>query len=127
MPDSSTSPIAVAERLFAAIMAGDIEAARACYADDVVIWHNNDGLTQTRDENLRTLRWVVKNVAGLRYEEVRRQATDTGFIQQHVLRGTAPSGKALEVPACIVCTVVDGKITRLDEYLDSAHTAVLGG
>jgi ketosteroid isomerase-like protein len=29
------------------------------------------------------------------------------------------------VPACIVCTVTNGRITRLDEYLDSAHVAPL--
>jgi ketosteroid isomerase-like protein len=27
----------------------------------------------------------------------------------------------LEIPACIVGTVNDGQITRIDEYLDSAH------
>ena len=30
---------------------------------------------------------VVKHVAGLRYEEIRRQVTPEGFVQQHVLRG----------------------------------------
>jgi ketosteroid isomerase-like protein len=46
-------------------------------------------------------------------------------VQQHVLRGVAPNGTALEIPACIVCTVRDGRIVRLEEYLDSAHTAPL--
>lgn len=73
------------------------------------------------------LGWVTKNIAGLRYEDVRRHATPSGFVQQHVLRGTAPSGAPLEVPACIVCAVANGRITRLDEYLDSAHVAVLRG
>lgn len=121
------SALDVAERLFAAIGHGDIDAVRACYADDIVVWHNNDGVEQTRDQNLRTLAWVIKNVSGRRYEEIRRQPTPTGFVQQHVLRGTAPNGKSLELPACIVCTVAEGKITRLDEYLDSAQAAVLFG
>ena len=121
------SALDVAERLFTAIGHGDIDAVRACYADEIVVWHNNDGLEQTRDQHLRTLAWVIKNVSDRRYEEIRRQLTPTGFVQQHVLRGTAPNGKLLEVPACIVFTVVDGKITRLDEYLDSAQTAVLLG
>ena len=121
------SALDVAERLFTAIGHGDIDAVRDCYADEVVVWHNNDGVEQTRDQNLRTLAWVIKNVSGRRYEEIRRQPTPTGFVQQHVLRGTAPNGKTLELPACIVFTVVDGKITRFDEYLDSAQTAVLLG
>jgi ketosteroid isomerase-like protein len=119
------SPLEVADRLFSAINAGDIDAVRDCYADNVVIWHNNDGIEQSRDENLRTLSWVIHNVSDRRYEEIRRQETATGFVQQHVLRGITRSGKQLELPACIVCTVEMGKITRLDEYLDSAQTAVL--
>ncbi len=46
-------------------------------------------------------------------------------MEQHVLRGTGPSGAAVEIPACIVARVENGLITRLDEYLDSAHTASL--
>ena len=124
---NTLSALEVAERLFAAIPAGDIDTVRALYAEDAVIWHNNDNATQGPEENLRTLRWVSRNIAGLRYEEIRRQETAAGFVQQHVLRGTAPNGTALEIPACILCTVVNGQITRLEEYLDSAHTAALRG
>jgi ketosteroid isomerase-like protein len=47
-----------------------------------------------------------------------------GFVQQHVLRGTRKhDGERLALPACIVCAVKDGKITRLDEYFDSARVA----
>jgi ketosteroid isomerase-like protein len=115
------------EQLFAAIMRGDVEAIRGIYAEDAVIWHNNDGIEENPDRNLRVLRWVTRNVRDLRYEEVRRHETASGFVQQHVLRGIAPNGTALEIPACIVCTVQDGRITRLEEYLDSAHTAALRG
>ncbi len=113
--------MAVAERFFAAIARADLDAVRAIYADDAVIWHNNDGLAQSREENLAVLAWVVKNIAELRYEDVRRFPTADGFVQQHVLRGRAPSGAPLDVPAAIVCRVANGRITRLDEYLDSAH------
>ena len=124
MPGSS-SPLEVADRFFGAIAAGDSEAIRSLYAGDAVIWHNDDGQGQTPDQNLRVLRWVMRNVKDLRYEEIRRQETSAGFVQQHVLRGVAPNGERLEIPACIVCTVSDGQITRLDEYLDSAQTASL--
>jgi ketosteroid isomerase-like protein len=116
----------LADRFFAAIPRGDTAALRALYAPDAVVWHNFDGKAQSVDENLRVLAWVARNVRDLRYEEVRRQVTPTGWVQQHVLRGTAPSGKPLEVPACIVFTVAGGRVTRVDEYLDSAHVAGLG-
>ncbi|HVM97895.1 MAG TPA: nuclear transport factor 2 family protein [Candidatus Acidoferrales bacterium] len=115
----------VAERLFAAIQLGDVDAVGEIYAPDAQIWHNHDRAVQTREENLAVLRWVVKNVTGLRYEEVRRQRTELGFVQQHVLRGTTRNGAALEIAACIVCTVVDGRIARLDEYIDTAQVAAL--
>ena len=121
------TPLELCDQLFSAIMRGDIEAVRAVYAPDAVIWHNNDQGEQTPDQNLRTLGWVTKNIKELRYEDIRRQETPDGFVQQHVLRGVAPNGTALEIPACIICDVKDGKITRLAEYLDSAHTAPLMG
>ena len=119
------SHLQLAERLFAAIGTGNVEEVRNIYAPDAVIWHNNDGLEQSADTNVRVLQWVVTNLGNLRYENVRRQRTDTGFMQQHVLRGTAPNGQELNIPACIVCTVHDGRITRLEEYIDSAHIAPL--
>ena len=117
----------LADRFFAAIPKGDLETVKAIYAPDARIWHNNDQTTQNVEQNLAVLGWVTKNIAHLRYEDVRRQATPSGFVQQHVLRGTAPGGAPLEVPACILCTVANGRITRLDEYLDSAHVAALRG
>jgi ketosteroid isomerase-like protein len=113
------------QRFFAAVTAGDLDVVRAMYVSDAVIWHNNDGAAQSVDENLRVLRWATSRIAGFRYEDVRRTATASGFIEQHVLRGTAPNGEELRVPACIVCTVTDSRITRLDEYLDSAQIAAL--
>jgi len=119
------TPLEVCDRLFNAIPAGDIETVRELYHPDVRIWHNNDGTEQTRDDNLLILRWVSRNVKDMRYEEIRRSETANGFVQQHVLRGIAPNGTPLEIPACIICVVEDGKITRLDEYMDAEHAAPL--
>lgn len=115
----------LAERFFAAISAGDIDAVRAIYSPDAVVWHNSDDATQDVEQNLATVRWATTNIAGFRYEQVRLQTTGTGFVQQHITRGCAPNGAELSMPACLVCTVVDGRITRVDEYLDSAHIAPL--
>jgi ketosteroid isomerase-like protein len=117
----------LADRFFAAIPKGDVATLRALYAPDAVIWHNHDGKAQSVDENLSVLAWVARNIRDMRYEDVRRQITPTGWVQQHVLRGTAPSGKPLEIAACIVFSVAAGRVTRLDEYLDSAQIAGLAG
>jgi ketosteroid isomerase-like protein len=121
----SEAMLVLAARFFDAVAAGDIDTVRAIYAPDALIWHNYDGKTQDAETNLRTLAVVARVIRGLRYEDVRRTVTSSGFVQQHVLRGIAPNGAELNVPACIVCTVVEGRITRLDEYFDSAHLAPL--
>ena len=117
----------VAKKLFAAVEAGDVETVRGLYAPEFRIWHNYDGVAQTAEENLGVLRWLCENVSNRRYEEVRLQKTEAGFVQQHVLRGTTASGAKLELPACMVGVVKDGKIVRLDEYFDAAHLGVLQG
>jgi ketosteroid isomerase-like protein len=116
----------VAGRLIAAIESGDLDTFAGCYAPGAVIWHNNDNLEQDPATVVKVLGWLRKRVDGLCYEEMRVQPTPSGYVEQHVLRGTARDGSPFEVPACLVVTVGDdGLITRLDEYVDSAGFAHL--
>ncbi|MEV0358664.1 nuclear transport factor 2 family protein [Nocardia sp. NPDC050697] len=115
----------LADRFFAAVRAGDTAALTALYDPDARIWHNDDGREQTVEENLRVLRWLARTVNDLRYEEIRRHPLADGFAQQHVLRATLPGHGPLEVPASLFVRIADGRITRIDEYADSAATAVL--
>ena len=110
----------IAERFFRTVEAGDVEAIRGIYAPDARIWHNHDRLEQTVDENLRVLGWVAKNLKNRQYRVQRRVAIPGGFMQQHVLEAETAGGP-FSMPACIVCEVRDGRITRLEEYLDSAQ------
>lgn len=117
----------LAERFFAAVEAGDIDTVRAIYAPNAVIWHAHTGEAQSVEDNLRTLGLIAKHITGFGYDERRCVATETGFVEQHITRGVTPAGVAFSIPACIVCTVVDGRITRLEEYFDSAAAAPLLG
>ncbi|MFN0096817.1 MAG: nuclear transport factor 2 family protein [Dehalococcoidia bacterium] len=115
------------DRLVAAIAAGDTEAIRAIYHPAARIWHNFDNLEQTPDENFRILRWMHRQVSGIRYEDIRRlPAGDSAVVQEHILRGRAKDGTEIAVPACIVFHFDgDGRIVRLAEYLDTAQTAAM--
>jgi ketosteroid isomerase-like protein len=115
------------DRFFAALVSGDAAGVEAGYHPDARIWHNNDGREQCVADNLRTLRWIAANVKDWRYEDVRRADVQGGrVLQQHVLRGLAPDGSPLQVPACIIFSFGhDGRITRLEEYLDTAHVQAL--
>ena len=118
-------PMELADSLVAAIEAGDTDALRQIYAPIAGIWHNFDQVTQTVDENLATLGWLIERLPERRYDIVRRERLADGFLQQHVLVGTTRRGDRLELPACLVVRVEAGRITRLEEYLDPAQAAVL--
>ena len=114
---------ALAANFFAAIERGDLEAVQAIYAPDAVIWHNTDNIAGTVADNLKTLADFIKFVPERRYTEQRLDVFDDGFAEQHLLKGKLRSGKEVSLAACIVCRVKDGRITRLDEYFDSAALA----
>jgi ketosteroid isomerase-like protein len=114
--------LAIARRFFAAIERGDLAEVGRIYAPDVVVWHNIDRRSKTRDENLAMLAYALENVARLRYEDVRLEAIAGGFVETHVVRGTEKaSGREMVLPAVVICQVAGGQITRLDEYFDSAQ------
>ena len=114
-----------AERFVGAIQSGDTETVRACYAPDAKLWHNNDGIEQTVDQNMKVLDWFIRTLPDRNYRVIRREALPDGFMQQHVLEATLPDGTKWAMDACVVVKVENGVITRLDEYLDSAKSGAL--
>jgi uncharacterized protein len=118
---------ALATRFFAAVEADDIATITELYADDLAVWHNNDGLIQDKATNLMVLQWMATNTSDRSYTQIQRVVFDGGFVQQHVLVGTNAKGHRFELPAMLRLWVSDGLITRLDEYFDSAHIATIVG
>ena len=114
-----------AGKFIAAIQAGDAAAVRDSYAPDAKIWHNNDNIEQTVEQNLKVLAWFMRKLPDRHYRIVRREALQDGFVQQHVLEATLPDGTQWKMPACVIVKMRDGKIVRLDEYLDSAQAGAL--
>jgi ketosteroid isomerase-like protein len=110
---------------FIALEAGDIETLREIYAPDAVIWHNDDLIEQPVEENLKVLAGLHRVVSGLRYDITRRVPAPDGVLQQHVLRGTLPNGADVELHAAMYLQVRDGRITRIEEYLDSGKRATI--
>jgi ketosteroid isomerase-like protein len=115
---------AFAKRFFDAIEQGDVATVADSYTADVGIWHNFDDKVQTREENLATLQGMVARISDRQYRDRRVEVFEGGFLQQHVLSGVRKDGSRVSLPACIVCRLRDGRIARLDEYLDSAHVAL---
>jgi ketosteroid isomerase-like protein len=114
----------VARRFFAAIESRDLAAVAEVYAPDAVIWHNIDDTEKTREDSVATIAWALENIENLRYEEIRFQPLEKGFLQQHVCRGIEKStGRKIELPTAVVCEVRGDRIARLEEYFDSVGAA----
>jgi ketosteroid isomerase-like protein len=115
---------ALADRLVARIERGDAAGVVELCTSDVTVWHNDDGLEVPLSAVIPKLVWLQRHVGELRYDDIRRRALAGGYLQQHVLRGVAPGGE-LALPACLVVTVAGGRISRIEEYLDTGSLAVL--
>lgn len=120
-----TDPFDVADAMFAAIERADLDTLRSLYADDLVVWTNFGG-DQDLDGTMKVLGWLTSRLAGAHYDVQRRERIEGGFLQEHVLRGTAPDGTEIAMPACVIATVTDdGRIARIHEYLDPNGVAAL--
>jgi ketosteroid isomerase-like protein len=117
-----TGLAAVAQRYADAVDRADDAALRALHTPDARIWHNTDGLEQTLEENLKVGAWLRRKAADLAFTEVRITLTADGFVRRHRMTGTGPGG-AFDVPSCLVVTVEGDRISRVEEYIDSAGLA----
>ena len=110
--------------LFKAFAENDLEAARSlCPPDMKAIQNNNPAMDL--DTLLGFSDAVSKVVRNFRYEDVIRSVTDTGFVEEHSVRGTLPDDSELHLAVCVVAEVEEGKIKLLREYIDTSSAAGL--
>lgn len=120
--EGDTSVVAVLDRFFAAIEAGDIDTVEQIYDPDVKVWLNVTAQTIDRKESLAVLRYFTQRLVGMRYEILERRTWEGGAVQRHVVRGQV-GGRPLTIQACIVFHLADGRITHVFEYVDAKETA----
>jgi ketosteroid isomerase-like protein len=116
---------AFADRFIAALNAGDPTLVREFYAPEATVWHNFDNADQPLDDNLKLLEWMVRKAPQRNYRVLRREIVPGGWFQQHVLEAQLPNGREMRLHACCVITLEDGRIRRIEEYVDPAQAAVL--
>ena len=114
----------LARALFDAFAANDTAAAKNLCATDIQA-HQNGGASMTLDTLMGFTAAVHRVVQNFRYEDVVCSMTKTGFVEEHSVRGMLPDGSQLDLAACVVGEVRDGKIVELREYVDSAKAAGL--
>lgn len=122
---SDEQKLAAADRFAAASRGDDADALRSLFAPDATTWHNFDERDVDTEQSLRSNAWLQRAVPDLTWQDLAVHPTPSGFVSQSILTGTAPGGP-LRLHSCLVVTLNDaGLITRIEEYLDSAQTAVL--
>ncbi len=112
----------LADRLFAAFVAHDLDAVEALLAPDATLTQN--GASSTFAAARPMLEEITQVIGDHRYENVRRVVGDDAIVEEHDVVSTAPDGRAIHLVACVVVRVDgDGRITSLDEYVDVSSLA----
>jgi hypothetical protein len=108
----------VLDSLFAAIVAGDLTRVRACFTPSAQVWHGYDCVSYDVDSFIASLEPIVAAGLKLRYDDVRRQQTPTGFVQQYLLVLPSAEGGWTAKPCCAIAHLQDGLIEKIHEYVD---------
>jgi ketosteroid isomerase-like protein len=118
-------PHAVAARLSNALTSADLDALASLYAPDAIVWHSTDQVEMRVNEVLDLVR-ALQRIADCTVTVSDTLATDKGFVQTQKNTYTFRDGKSTAFHAALVATLdSEGRITRLEEYLDSAGLAPL--
>lgn len=115
--------INVMDRLLGAVVAGDMDEARDCFTKDGAVWHGYDCVLADVDAFIESVRAVASKGIELRYYDIQRHPTPTGFVQQHLLVMPDGQGGFQGKPCCLIVHLEGGRIHRVYEYLD--RTGVL--
>ncbi|MET0189610.1 MAG: hypothetical protein ABW212_11465 [Pseudonocardia sediminis] len=120
MTTTDTTPAA---RIIAALDALDVD--RELIADGATAWHNFDDLDMALVDTFESVRTIRTKVPDFRFTDVRTTAPgDDGIsVARYTFRGTLPDGGDVAAHACLVVHSDGGKVTRIEEYLDTAQLA----
>ncbi|MFK8051330.1 MAG: nuclear transport factor 2 family protein [Woeseiaceae bacterium] len=100
------------------VQAGNIEGAKSCLHSDAEIWHNYDNVVQTVAENMALLALMIDKCADRQYTIHYLEEINGGYLQRHQLTVTGHDGTSVTEEVVALIKVTDGKITRVDEWLD---------
>jgi len=107
-------------RFFDAYQDRRVDELAEIYAPDCVVWHNVfGGREMSGADNLAALPASYAMQRRRTYDDRTINTFDGGFVIQYTLHGVQHSGHQGALWICIVGLCADGKITRIDEYMDS--------
>ncbi len=90
------------------------------YAPDACLWHNTDEEAKPVSTLPDRMAPTLQAIPDFRLSEVRASGHADGCSLQFRVEGTGPGGTQINYPAAMFITISDGRITWVEEYLDSA-------
>jgi uncharacterized protein len=106
---------------------GDAAAADHVLAPGAVLWHNDGSGEVPARDGFAGASTLHRMVDGLRVDVLMAEPLPGGAVMRFEVRGTVRSTDAeLCARNCMFATVVDGRITRIDEYMDPTFVSQLG-
>ena len=127
---STTTDQTAAARMIDAFQAG-VPDPDLCLPD-ATAWHNFDEVDLAIADSFAMITAILGVVPDFRFDDRRHyQAGADVSVAQYTLTGTLPDGSPLRIPACLIVFETQGKVRRIEEYLDMAQlaplAALLGG
>lgn len=117
----------LAARFFDALEQADVETLRALYAEGATLWTCTGQRQVDANQVAGFLPILAKKMPDRRYAARRVIAFDGGFVQRHRLCGTRRDGATVAAECCALVFVENGKIIRVEEYLDSRQLQAMTG
>lgn len=110
---------ALCHSFFDAIEQRDIGAVAALYHDDLQFWFNATDKTSTKAEILEAMDTGNARHRRRTYNDRIVHTFASGFVMQYTLIIVQHDGTQTALFPALVALVHDGKILRIDEYIDS--------
>jgi ketosteroid isomerase-like protein len=114
-------------RFFDAYQDRRVDLLAEIYSDDCIVWHNVFGREMSGKDNLEALPKSYEGQRRRTYDDRQIDTFEGGFVIRYTLHGVQHSGHRGALWICIVGLCRDGKITRIDEYMDSSKFAAWAG
>lgn len=118
---------AIAQKLFDALETGDVATLKSLYAPQAVIWVNTAQREIAARDVAAFMPLMVRKMPDRCYSNRRITAFEGGFIHRHRLTGTRKDGARVAAECCAIVHIADGKVTRIDEYVDGRQLDALNG
>lgn len=123
---TTIDPEKLTDEFFAAILRRDWADAESRIHPDARAMQNISGEEVGARDLLVSMRNLVESLASFAYENPRRIVSPDAVVEQHDVRMTRADGASVVLDVCILLRFgPDGKILRIDEYLDSAQVGPL--